>query len=105
MPEDVTPDWVRRYTAPRLGLPRWSSARPDRLALISSESGIGQAWAADLDDGTRRRVSDERIGVEDVFIAPDGELVVWWHDATGDEKGRWLAAPFSGGDARPLIPD
>jgi dipeptidyl aminopeptidase/acylaminoacyl peptidase len=105
MPDDLTPDWVRRYTAPRIGLPRWSTARPERLAFISSESGIGQAWAADLHDGSRRRISDERIGVEDVFVTPDGEFVVWWHDATGDEKGRWLAVPFAGGDVRPLVPD
>jgi dipeptidyl aminopeptidase/acylaminoacyl peptidase len=100
-----TPDWVRRFTAPFLGLPRWSTERPERLALISSESGLGQAWGADAANGTRWQLSEEAIGVEDVFITPDGEHVVWWHDATGDEKGHWLAAPFAGGDVRRLVPD
>jgi dipeptidyl aminopeptidase/acylaminoacyl peptidase len=101
---DLTADWARRFTAPRLGLPRWSAARPERWALISSESGLAQAWAADAATGTRWQLSEERIGVEDVFITPDGERVAWWHDATGDERGRWLTVPFGGGDARPLVP-
>jgi len=35
----------------------------------------------------------------------DGANVVWFDDPTGDESGRWVAAPFAGGSPRPLLPD
>ena len=37
-------------------------------------------------------------------MTPDGR-VVWWRDDTGDERGRWVAAPFEGGEAAPLGPE
>lgn len=49
-------------------------------------------------------MSDEPVGVEAVLVAPDGR-VVWWRDDTGDERGRWVAAPFEGGEPQALVPD
>ncbi len=80
--------WARRFTAPARGFPRWDPRRPDRLAAVSNEGGSWQAWTFDP-DGTRRPVTAERIGVEEVLVAPDGRLV-WWHDPTG-ERARSLA--------------
>ena len=98
--------WVGRFTAPELAFPRWSSASPDRLVFSSTEGGSWQAWAFDASTGERRRVTDEPVGVEgeQVLIAPDGRIV-WWHDETGDERGRWLARPFEGGEERALVPN
>jgi hypothetical protein len=94
--------WVRRFTAPEIGFPRWSAERPDRLVAASTEGGIWQAWAFDAVTGERRRVTEEPVGVEgeQVLVAPDGRIV-WW----GDERGRWLARPFGGGEASVLVPD
>lgn len=103
MPPDVDPPWKQRYRATWIGLPRWSEAAPDRLAVISTESGVTQAWTIDLATGERRRASGEPVGVEHVLVAPDGR-VVWWRDAVGDERGRWVAAPFAGGEPEPLVP-
>ena len=44
------------------------------------------------------------MGAEEALVTPDGSAVVWWLDPLGDERGRWMATPFDGGDARPLLP-
>jgi len=100
MPEEA---WKRRFTATELSLPSWCDAHPDRLAFISNESGARQVWALDLSIGERRQISNDPVGVEHVLVAPDGRIV-WWFDATGDEKGHWVAGPFEGGQATPLVP-
>jgi len=98
------PAWARRFTAPRVGFPAWSRARPERLAFISTAGGARQVWTADLTAGTRRRASDEPIGVEEVLFTPDGERLVWWHDATGDERGHWVSVSVDGGEPTELVP-
>ena len=97
--------WKRRYRAPRIERISWASARPERAAVISTESGSMQAWAWDLTTGTRRQASAEGVGAEEVHLLPDGSGVVWWLDPTGDERGRWLVTPFEGGESEPLLPD
>jgi dipeptidyl aminopeptidase/acylaminoacyl peptidase len=97
------PAWQRRFTAAQIGFPSWSDSTADHLAFVSNESGSWQAWVSDLGAGTRRRISDEPVGVEFVLVAPDGR-VVWWRDDTGDERGRWMAAPFHAGQPEPLVP-
>ena len=99
----IPPAWQLRFTAPQVGFPAWSQDAPDHLAFLSNESGSWQVWAIDLSTRDRRRVSDEPVGVESLLVAPDGGIV-WWRDNTGDERGRWMVAPFEGGDAAPLVP-
>lgn len=89
-------EWRRRFTAPVLSFPHWQPAAPDRCVSISNESGISQAWTWDVATGIRRRASDEHDGVESAFVTPDGERVAWWVNRSGDERGQWVAAPFSG---------
>jgi dipeptidyl aminopeptidase/acylaminoacyl peptidase len=98
------PRWARRFTAPQIGFPRWWVGSSELLAVCSSESGSWQAWSHDLVTGRRQRVTDEPVGVEEVHVAPDGRLV-WWHDASGDELGRWLAAEAGGRTPTSLVPD
>jgi dipeptidyl aminopeptidase/acylaminoacyl peptidase len=99
----ATPPWVLRYTATRLGFPSWAEAAPDRLALVTNRGGSWQAWAHDLATGSWRRASEERVGVEEVRVAPDGRIV-WFRDATGDETGHWVAQAFHGGTVEPYLP-
>jgi dipeptidyl aminopeptidase/acylaminoacyl peptidase len=63
------------------------------------------AW--DRAQGTRRRVTDDPIGVTFGVPTPDGAGVVWFWDATGDEVGHWVVEPFHGGpdDRGPLVED
>jgi len=70
---------------------------------VSNEHGSLQAWSHDLDTGERRRLSDEHVGVEEALVTPDGSRVAWWQDATGNEHGRWVAAPFEGGEPAPFV--
>ena len=88
----LEPAWERRFTATRSDFPAWSDAVPDRLALVTNRSGASQVWTYDLGDGSWRQVTDEPVGIEHVMVAPDGRLV-WWLDATGNERGHWVARP------------
>ena len=94
--------WQRRFTAAQMSFPAWIDSAPDLLAFASNEDGSWQAWTTDLGTGTRQRVSNEPVGVEEALVAPDGR-VVWWQDDVGDETGRWMAAAFDGSEARPLV--
>ncbi len=96
--------WEQRFRAPTLTLPTWSRQAPDRLAMGSNESGSWQVHAWDRATGHRRRVTDHRIGVADATVTADGSGVVWFHDETGGEHGRFVVAPFGGGEASPLFP-
>ncbi len=98
------PGWQRWFAAPRIIHLAWGADAPDRLGLVTNESGTWQAWAWDLSSGDRRQISDTGVGVEAAHVLPDGSGVVWWEDETGNERGRWMVSPFHGSDARPLAP-
>jgi dienelactone hydrolase len=100
----VAPDWERRFTAPAIGFPQWTAAFPERLAITSNRSGIWQVWTVGLPDGAWRQVTDEPVGVEHVWIAPDGRAA-WWHDETGDECGSLFTSSLHGAAPEPLTPD
>jgi dipeptidyl aminopeptidase/acylaminoacyl peptidase len=93
-------DWELRFRAPDLDLPSWARHAPDRLTVATNESGAWQVYAWDRAAGTRRRVTDNPIGIlagdEDVVYlpTPDGERIVWFQDPTGDETARWVVQPF-----------
>jgi dipeptidyl aminopeptidase/acylaminoacyl peptidase len=97
------PAWKRRFTEPTISDMTWAPDKPSRLGIVSTEGGSSQAWSWDMASGNRLRVSTEGVGAEEVHILADGSHVVWWLDARGDERGRWMATPFAGGPASPLI--
>ena len=101
---DAMPAWERRFRAPTMRLPAWSPNAPDRCVLTSDESGSFQAYAWDAASGTRRKVTDEDVGVIYATVTSNGRDVVWFSDDTGDESGLWLAEPFEGGERRHLLP-
>src|SRR6476659_1456833 len=95
--------WVRRFTAPELGFPAWSTADPSLLALISTLGGVAQVWTHDLRTRAWEQLSREPIGVDQgVWALPDGRFA-WWSDVTGDERGRLVGAP-AGGIPRAILP-
>ena len=99
----MEPAWKRRFTVPTISEVRWASSVPDRLGVVSTEGGSSHAWAWDLATGERRQASSGGVGAEEVHLTPDGSGVVWWFDAVGDERGRWMVTPFEGGEPRPLL--
>ena len=100
---DPEPLWQARFHAPIVGFPQWSHHAPDRLIYASSESGVYQLHAWDRVTGERRQITNEPVGLISGEVTPDGEWVVWLRDATGDESGVWVAAPFAGGPAEPFL--
>jgi hypothetical protein len=84
-------------------MPDWPPDAPDRVVYESTESGVWQVHCTDLASGARRQVTDHPVGVVGGSVSVDGTDVLWWQDETGDESGRWFAAPFAGGDARPYL--
>ena len=104
MPMNDEPEWMRRFTAPEQGFPVWSTADPDLLALVSTLGGAAQVWTHDLRTEGWERLSQEPIGVDQgVWALPDGRFA-WWHDGTGDERGRLVGAS-AGGIPEPILPD
>lgn len=100
---DPMPLWERRLRAPTLQFLAWSRHAPDRVVIISNESGSDQAYAWDRAAGTRRRVTHEPIGVILATVIGDGGRVAWFRDTSGDESGEWMTMPFEGGEPRPLL--
>ena len=105
MVDPSLPAWERRFRAPTPTFPTWSRHAADHLVYVSNDSGSYQAYTCDLTTGARRRVSEARIGVHDATPSADGAAAIWFDDESGDESGRWVAAPFEGGPTRPLFPD
>jgi dipeptidyl aminopeptidase/acylaminoacyl peptidase len=99
-----TPIWERRFRAATITFPAWSRRSPDRAVVLSDEGGSYQAYAWDVAAGTRRRVSEEDVGVIYATVTADGRRAVWFRDDTGDESGGWVSVPFDGGDVEPLLP-
>jgi dipeptidyl aminopeptidase/acylaminoacyl peptidase len=97
------PRWEQRHRAPAIAMPDWPPDAPDRVVYESTESGVWQVHCTDLASGARRQVTDHPVGVVGGSVSVDGTDVLWWQDETGDESGRWFAAPFAGGDARPYL--
>src|SRR2546422_1714069 len=96
-------DWKRRFIAPTIADVAWAQGAPNRLGVVSNESGRWEAWSWDLASGDRSVASTAGVGAEETHVLPDGSGVVWWHDALGDERGRWMVTPFNGGEPWPLL--
>ena len=103
MDERRTPVWEQRLRAPTLTMPDWSPNAPDRIVYESTESAVWQVHSWDVASGHRRQVTDHPVGVVTGSISSDGADALWWQDETGDESGRWYAASFAGGEARPSL--
>lgn len=98
------PLWEQRFRAPTRTFPHWADAAPDRLVFLSDEEGSFQLWSWDRSSGARRRLTDEPVGVTLGTISRDGTEAIWFSDKTGDESGRWMAVPLSGGEPREVFP-
>ncbi|MER7759997.1 prolyl oligopeptidase family serine peptidase [Streptomyces sp. NPDC097619] len=99
-----TPDWEKRFRAPRVGLPEWAEDAPDRCLFVSNTTGTYELYAWDRVTGERRQATDRPNGTTDGTLSPDGEWLWWFSDTDGDEFGVWLRQPFAGGPDEPATP-
>src|SRR5688572_11250218 len=97
------PSWERRFRAPKVTLPRWSRAAPERAVYESTQSGVWQVHTWDVVSGIARQVSRHPVGVVEGYATYDGTGVIWFEDETGGESGTWLAQPWEGGEPRPFV--
>src|SRR5207342_3500351 len=99
----TAPAWEQRFRAPVSFLPEWSPAAPSRAAYVSNESGVWQVHASDTETASRRQVTEHPVGLVDATPTLVGEGIVCFEDEAGDDSGRRLVQPFSGGDTAPLL--
>jgi dipeptidyl aminopeptidase/acylaminoacyl peptidase len=95
--------WERRLRAPISFLPEWSPYAPDRCVYASNEGGVWQLYAWEPTTGERRQVTDSVVGVIDGAPTIDGKGILWFEDETGDESGRWVVQPFTGGETQAFL--
>ena len=98
------PPWQQRFYAVRYSLPTWARHAEDRLAYTTNASGVRQLWSWDRATDTHTRLTKKPTGVSWGTPTPDGDRVVWFNDTAGDEVGRFVTTPFSGGPDVPLAP-
>jgi acetyl esterase/lipase len=92
--------WRRRFRAPRTTLPEWATDAPERLLYAANHPGKWELFAWDRTADNHVQLTDRREGTLDGHIGPRGEDVWWFDDTDGDEFGRWVIQPFSGGEGR-----
>jgi len=95
--------WEQRFRTPVSYLPEWSPAAPGHAVYASNEEGSWQVHALDAGTGATRQVTHDPVGLVDGAPTYDGDGVLWFEDATGDESGHWLVQPFHGGETRPFL--
>ena len=98
-----TPAWEQRFRVPISYLPEWSPLAARNAVYCSNESGSWQVHTLDTETGATRQATDHPVGLIDALPTLDGEGVLWFQDETGDESGRWVVAPFHGGESRSFL--
>ena len=103
----VEASWKRRFRASRVTFPAWARDDPDRLLYLSNASGKFELYAWDRRSGVHRRVTDRLEGTGyrvPSRLDPSGERIWWFDDAKGNELGRWVREPFTGGARETIAP-
>ncbi|MEW1722350.1 prolyl oligopeptidase family serine peptidase [Streptomyces sp. NPDC093109] len=102
---DPTPEWEKRFRAPRVSLPDWAEDAPQRSLFVSNATGTYELYAWDRTTGEQRQVTDRPNGTTDGVLSLDGAWIWWFSDTDGDEFGVWMRQPFAaGGRDEPAAP-
>ena len=70
--------------------------------MVTNRSGSWQAWTTTDTGGTWRQVTDEPVGVETRARRAGRSRRVVAAIRPATRRGRWVAAPFDGGEAAPV---
>jgi acetyl esterase/lipase len=97
--------WRRRFRAARVSLPSWARDAPDRLLYSSNASGKWELYTWDRRTGAQRQATDRPEGTLRGRLDPTGEWLWWFDDERGNELGRWVAEPFTGGPGHFAAPE
>lgn len=97
--------WRARVNGLRVDLPRSAARRPDRAVLGSNRSGTHELWLLDRAADTFTQATQRDSGTELGELSADGEWLWWFRDDEGNEFGRWVRQPFTGGPAEDVAPE
>ena len=96
--------WKQRFRAPSIECFR-ADQNTARGLVLSDKDGLWQLYAWNADTGALTQLTDDPAGVPFGVISADGEWVYYLRDSGGNEIGRYVRVPFTGGEAEDLTPD
>lgn len=105
LPIDSQARWKQRFRAPTLSWSQVAAHAPDRGLVASNLSGTYQLHAWDVSTGGLKQVSYAPKGVFIGRLSGDGRFIYYLHDEDGDEMGRFVRVPFTGGKPQELTPE
>jgi len=72
------PNWEKRFREVNVTFPEWGPGAPDRISIVSNESGVWNVHAWDRRTGSRRQVTDHPVGVTHGAPTFDGDRIAYW---------------------------
>jgi hypothetical protein len=102
----LEPLWKRRLAVPYFSGTSIAAEIPSRGVVVTdAPDGTFQLFAWNVETGELRQVTNNPTGVNQGWIAPDGQYIVYFHDESGDERGHIYRVPYLGGEEEDLTPD
>jgi hypothetical protein len=98
-PDDLAPEWERRFRVAHIGMPCWAADAPDRCVVAATAGGITEVHCWDRAADRLTQVTARPAGTMNCDIDPAGEWVWWFDDENGNEHGVWRRQPFGSGPA------
>jgi dipeptidyl aminopeptidase/acylaminoacyl peptidase len=98
------PAWAARFRAPAIFFSSIAIDAPDVGLISTNASGEPQLYRWDTATGALTQLTFEPTGRILGQLSPDGRWVTWLADTAGNEIGRWVAIPSSGGEPVEVTP-
>jgi dipeptidyl aminopeptidase/acylaminoacyl peptidase len=98
------PAWAARFRAPAILLSQIAIDAPGVGLVSTNASGAPQLYRWDTATDELTQLTFEPTGRLVGHLTPDGRWVAWLDDQAGNEIGRWVAIPATGGEPVDLTP-
>jgi len=95
--------WKKRFRLPRIYVDL-SSGNPNRVLVISNQSGTYELYAYHLATGALRQATNRPSGTIYGSISRDGSHIYYMDDSDGNETGHIVRVPFEGGTVQDMTP-
>jgi dipeptidyl aminopeptidase/acylaminoacyl peptidase len=82
-----------------------AKANPARGMAVSNRTGVYQLYAWEVASGELRQITERPAGKIQGVIAPDGRHIYYHDDEAGNEIGRFVRVPYTGGAPEVITPD
>jgi protease II len=89
------PDWEARFRARRVGLPDFARDAAERTVVVATtDTGTLELHWWTIGDDKPVPATDRPEGTAHGTLDPTGELLWWFDDRKGDERGVWRSQPY-----------